>query len=98
MGKDKPAPYLIQLMAEGNTAERRAEKAEFNANVMELVKELPDDPTRKIVYLRDLVIKVLREELPADIFMSFVHKTNTSEMVFNILPRAKLIAKRLSSK
>ena len=94
MGK-KTSPHITQLQAEGTKIDRALIKEEIQKEAKELANKMPGFGPDRLMYVRNLVQKVLRKELDLDVFKLFVRMTNSYMELETCAPRAKLLVKRL---
>ena len=76
MSKRTP-DFIIQQMAEGTIAERNAMKNEIDYVVENMIKEMPTNPTDRLMYIRNLVEQVKANKLNMETFKTFIKLTNS---------------------
>jgi len=76
-----------------STVERRAEKLNAIEQAYTLATNLPQEPAKRQEYIRDLLVKTLRNELDPEVIEEFIKLTNVRKEIEACLARAKLIAK-----
>jgi len=94
MGKKRTPPHIVQLQAEGSKADRDLIREENLKEAKHLVSQMPTFGPDRLIYVRNLVAKVLRKELDLEVFKTFVKITNSYLEVESCLPRAKSLLGR----
>jgi len=93
MGKKVP-PHIVQLQAEGTKADRTLIREEEIQEAKGLASNMPTFGPDKLIYIRNLVTKVLKGELDKEVFKIFVRMTNSYMEVESVFPRARFLSKR----
>lgn len=92
MSKRSPEFYQQQL-AEGSIAERTMIREEYEKAVKLLTRDLPSRQPDRTTYLRNLVSKVMKNEIDIEVFKIFAKRTNTYVELQNVSPRLRLISR-----
>jgi hypothetical protein len=87
-------PFITQILAEGTSIERNAEKVNIEAEAKKLAAKMPTDPNQRQLYVGDLLRQSLSKKLDEDVFKKFVQLTNTYIEVQAATPRAKMIIEK----
>jgi hypothetical protein len=90
MSKRTP-DFIIQQMAEGSIAERTMIREEYEKAVKPLIRDLPSRQPDRTTYLRNLVSKVMKNEIDIEVFKIFAKRTNTYVELQNVSPRLRMI-------
>ena len=93
MSKRTP-PHMVQLQAEGSAADRALIKEETYQEAKKLADKMPVFPPDKLIYVRNLTQKVLRQELDLEVFKLFVKMTGSYVELQTCAPRAKMLSRR----
>jgi hypothetical protein len=90
MSKRTP-DFIIQQMAEGSIAERTMIREDYEKAVKPLIRDLPSRQPDRTTYLRNLVSKVMKNEIDIEVFKIFAKRTNTYVELQNVSPRLRMI-------
>ena len=90
----KTLPFMVQLQAEGSKADRNLIREENHKEASALANKIPPFGPDRLIYVRNLVQKVLRKELDLNVFVIFVKMTNSWVEVDTCAPRAKMLERR----
>jgi len=94
VSKKKVPPHIVQLQAEGTKAERDLIREETYKEARKLALQMPTFGPHRLIYIRNLVTKVLRDEMDLEVFKTFVKITNSYLEVETCAPRAKSLMGR----
>ena len=94
MGKKRTPPHIVQMQAEGTKADRNLTREGTYEEAQELANKMPTFPPDKLMYIRNLVQKVLRKELDLEVLKVFIRLTNSYMELESVYPRAKMLSER----
>lgn len=87
-------PAMARLFVEGTKMDKALIREEELKEVNQLISKMPTDPPYRLIYVRNLVQKVLGKQLDLEVFKLFVKKTNSYEELQTCMPRAKMLMGR----